>query len=114
MIALNRAGCPLFHQVVVALEIEPFGFGFRPQPGHIRSGLGLIEHHQQLALAHLIALAHEQALDPTTGLGRQLHLPQGLQGAHSVHRVGKESHLGLLGLHGQGRPGRGLRRALAG
>ena len=114
LIPLNRAGRPLFHQIVVALEIEPFGFGFRPQPGHIRLGLSLIEHHQQLPLAHLIALAHEQALDPTTGLGRQLHLPQGLQSAHGVHHIGKAGHLDLLGLNRQGRSGLRIGSAAAG
>ena len=91
-------------QFLIALVIEAVGLHLSAQAGHLSPELGLVEHQQQLALAHPIPLTHQQSLNSAPRLGRQIHLLLCFQGAHRVEAGLKFGSFQALALH-HGYPG---------
>ena len=98
-IALQGTGRPLAHQLLEALKVELAGFHLGPQAGHLGAQLGLIQHQEQLTASHPIALSHQELLDPSTGLGRELHLLIRLQAGHGTEAFAPLLLAHDLGLH---------------
>ena len=86
-------------QILIALVIEAVGLHLSAQAGHLSPELGLVEHQQQLALAHPISLTHQQSLNAAPRLGRQIHLLLCLQGADGVKTGLKFGSFQALALH---------------